>query len=108
MIRGLILILVLSFFAACPARAAERITSYDSQITVNADGSMDVTETIDVVAEGNRIKRGIFRDFPTTYPGMLGTVVRVPFKVLEVTRDGQPEPYHTESRSNGSARLHRR
>ena len=32
-----------------------------------ADGSMEVTENITVRAEGNRIRRGITRDFPTRY-----------------------------------------
>ena len=81
--------------------AAERITDYHSDIAVNRDGWLTVKETIDVVANGDAIKRGIFRDFPTSYPGPLGTRVQVPFEIVSVARDGQREPYHTEAEDNG-------
>ena len=56
---------LLLFALALPAFAQERIPSHDSTVAVNADGSMDVTETIKVHAEGSDIRRGIYRDFPT-------------------------------------------
>ena len=90
--------LCLAALSGPPARAAERITSFHSNVTVNAGGSLDVVETITVVAEGNHIKRGIYRDFPTRY---LGGLVVVPFKVVNVQRDGQRSAWHTESRGNG-------
>ena len=34
---------------------------------MDPDASMLVTETIKVVSAGDRIQRGIYRDFPTTY-----------------------------------------
>ena len=52
---------------ASVAGADERILSYDSRIEVRSDSSLEVTETIRVRAKGNRIKRGIFRELPTTY-----------------------------------------
>lgn len=79
----------------------ERIVEFDSHITVGRDGGLTVTETIDVLAGGEAIKRGIYRDFPTTYDAPLGTKVVVPFSIERVERDGQPEPYHTESLDNG-------
>ena len=86
-----------------PAAAAEveRIRDYRSEITVHADATMTVTETIALVASGKKIKRGIYRDFPTTYTDTHGNAVRVGFDVVEVLRDGSPEPYHTESHGNG-------
>jgi hypothetical protein len=45
----------------------EKIYSYDSRIRVNPDGSMIVTETVRVNCRGDRIRRGIYRDFPTRY-----------------------------------------
>ena len=50
----------------CPlsADAAERINSFRSDLVVAADGLFDVTETITVTAEGDKIKRGIYRDIP--------------------------------------------
>ena len=86
---------------ALPALADERILSYDSAITVNADGSQAVTETIRVRAEGDNIKRGIYRDFPTTYRTSTGSRHQVEFRVASVERDGRPEPFHTAPLSNG-------
>ncbi|MGQ0660878.1 DUF2207 domain-containing protein [Sphingosinicella sp.] len=78
----------------------ERILSYASDITVNADASLDVVETIRVRAEGMRINHGIYRDFPTRYE-RAGRTIRVGFDVQGVTRDGQSEPYATERIDNG-------
>lgn len=79
----------------------ERIRAFDSHIAVDADGGLTVTETIAVIATGAQIARGIFRDFPTSYEGPWGTRVAVPFTVERVTRDGTPEPYHTEAVEGG-------
>jgi uncharacterized membrane protein YgcG len=81
--------------------AGERILSFHSDITVNRDGSMLVRENIKVRARGEQIKRGIYRDFPTRYRDRLGNRYVVGFQVLEVERDGRPEPYHTQGLSNG-------
>jgi uncharacterized membrane protein YgcG len=62
-----------------------------------------VTETIRVRAEGSKIRRGIFREFPTTYSRPDGSKVSVGFEVMSVRRNGMDEPYHTERRSNGVA-----
>ena len=94
-------VVFLSLAIATPALAAERILSYHSDIVVSADSSMVVTETIRVVAEGDEIKRGIYRDFPTSYKGPFFTRVQVPFEVLSVTRNGQSDGWHTENRDNG-------
>ncbi len=79
----------------------ERIISFDSEITINEDASMLVTEKIKVFADGNKIQRGIYRDFPTKYKDDYGNNVVIQFDVLEVSRDGNSEDYHTESLSNG-------
>jgi hypothetical protein len=47
------------------------------------------------------VRRGILRDFPTGYRDRLGSRVRVPFEVLSVARNGEPEPYALERLSNG-------
>ncbi|MFN8643348.1 MAG: DUF2207 domain-containing protein [Candidatus Binatia bacterium] len=84
-----------------PDAGGERITAFDSHIAVDGDGDLTVTETIAVVATGEQIKRGIYRDFPTTYAGPLWTRVQVPFEVVRVERDGQAEPFHLEPHDNG-------
>jgi hypothetical protein len=78
----------------------ERILSYVSEIDVAADGTLNVTETITVNALGREIRRGIYRDFPTTYQRN-NRRVRVGFEVRGVERDGRREPYSIESISNG-------
>lgn len=97
-VASLLLLLSLSWL---PAWAQERILSYDSDIALNADGSLEVTETIHVRAEGDNIRRGIYRDFPTRYKDRYGNRVAVDFDVVEVLRDGKPEPWFTERRNNG-------
>ncbi len=79
----------------------ERILSYNSQITVEESGDVLIREDITVQAEGNDIKRGIYRTFPTKYKDKLGTKFNVGFTVLEVLKDGIEEPYFTEKESNG-------
>ncbi len=93
--------LMLVAWHSARALADERILSYVSDISVHLDGSMTVTESIRVQSEQNQIKRGIYRDFPTTYKTPNG-VTKVGFDVLDVERDGHPEPYHTQSLSNGT------
>jgi uncharacterized membrane protein YgcG len=87
---------------AAPAMAqSERILNFRSVVVVHPDASMTVTEDITVKATGRQIRRGIVRDFPTTYRDRLGKTVTVGFKVLEVLRDGQTEPYHIQLAANG-------
>ena len=83
------------------AAAGERILSFTSHVQVQPDASLTVTETIVVRATGDQIKRGIVRDFPTTYTNRFGHKVIVGFRILEVQRDGTAEPYHLESAPNG-------
>jgi uncharacterized membrane protein YgcG len=81
--------------------AEERILHHMSDVLVQADGRLEVTETIRVRSEGLRIDHGIYRDFPTRYTGRTGSQVRVGFEVLAVRRDGADEPWHSERRGNG-------
>lgn len=81
--------------------ADERILSYHSDISIAADATMTVDETIRVRAEGNNIRRGIYRDFPTDYSDQFGNRYVVDFSVLAVSRDGNREPFRTERRGNG-------
>jgi uncharacterized membrane protein YgcG len=99
---GLLGLFVLTgILASSLAFADERILNYHSNILVHTDGSIVVTESIRVRAEGHQIRRGIYRDFPTAYKDRHGNHYNVTFVVLEVQRDNAPEPFHTENRSNG-------
>jgi len=92
---------VCALLAAATTVADERITQFASDITINRDASLRVTETITVRAEGRNIRRGIYRDFPTTYEDRLGNRIRVRFEVLDVRRNDASEPWSVENLSNG-------
>ena len=83
------------------AAASERILRFQSDITVHADSSMTVKETIAVNAEGRQIRRGIYRDFPTTYKDRHGHTYKVGFEAVSVMRNGQREDFHTKAQGNG-------
>ena len=93
-----------------PIEATERIVDFHSRIAVAANGGMTVTETIKVVANGDAIQHGIYRDFPTLYadtfqlaesPPLTMLRHQVGFEVVSVQRDGKAEPHHNEARDNG-------
>jgi uncharacterized membrane protein YgcG len=96
--------LFIALLACCVLQSAladERILSFHSDIQVAVDSSMQATETIRVKAEGEQIKRGIYRDFPTDYRDHMQNRIQVGFEVLNVSRDGRSENYFTERYSNG-------
>ncbi|HEX9184635.1 MAG TPA: DUF2207 domain-containing protein [Burkholderiales bacterium] len=94
-------LLLLAAALALPAAAQERVVDFHSDIRIARDGTLTVTERIDVQVEGREIKRGILRDFPTDYRDRSGARVRVPFEVLRVTRNGALEPWRQERLANG-------
>lgn len=75
--------------------ADERILSYHSDIVVQTDGMIEVTETIRVRAEGKAIRRGIYRDFPIEYRDHLGNTHRITVEPVFVLRDDKPEAFHS-------------
>jgi uncharacterized membrane protein YgcG len=97
----LTLVLLLILAVTSTTFAGEAILSYHSDIEVRQDGSMVVTETIQARAEGDKIRRGIYRDFPTIYKDRFNNRYRVKFDLQSVQRDGSSEPYHTKPLSNG-------
>jgi uncharacterized membrane protein len=98
MIARLFLTLLL-LLAPVAAAAQERITDFDVAIDVQQDGDILVTESISVIAQGNQIRRGIFRDLPRFY---LKDGVRLPYQydVSAVERDGKHEKYAIEKDGN--------
>ncbi len=83
------------------AAAEERITSFDSHVLVNRDGSLLVTETIALVSEQREIRRGILRDFPTDYKDSRGLDLHTGFEVVSVQRNGHDESYEVENIQRG-------
>ena len=98
MMRGALLCLLVLPVAIL---ADERILDYHSDIRVRRDGWIEVTETIRVQAEGQQIQRGIYRDYPTRYKDRFGNDVVVEYVPRAVTRNDNPENFHSESRGNG-------
>lgn len=83
------------------AGAGEAILRFDSDVELRRDGSQRVTETVRVYAEGNRIKRGIFRDFPLrTANGGKAT-----FTVRSVAVDGVDSSHHKVERTAEKVRV---
>ncbi|MEJ2615233.1 MAG: DUF2207 domain-containing protein [Ignavibacteriaceae bacterium] len=79
----------------------EKILSFNSDITINPDASMIVSETIAVITEGDLIKHGIYRDFPTNYKDIYGNNITINFEIIKILRDGRTDDYRVESLSNG-------
>jgi len=75
--------------------SAEQITSFVSDITINADSSVLITETI-AYDFGTSSKHGFLRDVYETHPQSASTWYKdryIDYELRSVTRDSQPEPY---------------
>ena len=81
------------------AFAAEQINRFDVLIEVEKNGDIVVTETINVTAEGNQIRRGIFRDLPRYYEDG-GSRLRYRYDFDSVTRNSKAEPFATFNEGN--------
>lgn len=99
-VRTFIALAILAFTHG-EAFAVERILQFISDVRIERNGDLLVTETIRVQAEGREVRRGILRDFPTRYTGRDGRRVEVGFEVLSVTRNGRTENYSRERLTNG-------
>ena len=101
--RPLLAALAALFLLLTPqvAAAEERILSFDSNVAIQADGTLDVTETIHVRVENIAINHGIYREFPTRYSAPGGRRVKIGFELVDTLLDGQPEPNRVETMTNG-------
>lgn len=78
----------------------EHILHYHSDLVVQKNGTIAITERVKVYANQDEIRRGIYRDLPLSYDYKGGTT-RVGFELLAIEHNGNPAPYHTEKMSNG-------
>jgi hypothetical protein len=83
------------------APQSERILDFHSDITLQDDSSVVVTETITVYCAGHTIRHGIYRDFPTSYKDPFNTRYVVGFQMLSATRDSVPETFRVQDQFNG-------
>lgn len=101
MIRRLLLSLFLCAALGGAAQSVELITRFESDVEVQTNGDLIVTENITVAAELREIRRGILRDYPTVYSAPDGRRVVIGFDVISVERNGKSEQYSLEGLSNG-------
>ncbi len=92
-------LLILPLLLAGPAHAAPtdewQIRSFTADITVQPDGTLHVTETIEVTFHSP--SRGIYREIPFRYPVDDSTVRRLRFDHVRVrTSEGTPSDMHEE------------
>jgi uncharacterized membrane protein len=91
---GLVLLLLV-LAASLPAAARSwRIANFSSQVLVDEDSSVVITERITLVFVGHW--NGIYRDIPVDYPGPGGSNYKLLLKVTRVV-DGEGHPLEYES-----------
>lgn len=94
-----VLIVVVSAESTALSAQAERVTRFESDVSVQHDATLAITERITVVATGDVIRHGIYRDIS----GLNG---RLPVLTVEsVSLDGHPEPYRIQN-SAGARRIY--
>ncbi|MGY4532925.1 putative membrane protein YgcG [Pseudomonas sp. TE3786] len=96
-----LLLLPISHALAADEGGPERIDHFDITLKVEPSGDLLITERLQVTANGEQIRHGIFRDIPTTYSLPGGLLRKTPITLLSVRRDGHDEPYQREQISNG-------
>ncbi len=75
------------------------IEDYRANIVINENGTVDVTETIEVVFDQSR--HGIYREIPYRYVNKLGDRIVMPLTVKSVLRkDGKPWNYKVSRQGN--------
>ena len=74
----------------------EHILAFHSDIIISKDAETTITEKIKVYAEGNIIKRGIFRSLPL-WRNVNGKKIRIKYDIISVQKNGSKENYHTEN-----------
>lgn len=73
----------------------ERIIFFRSNITVEENSDVLVTETIKVYARGQAIKRGLFRALPMVRNTTTGEE-KITYDIISIKKDGYKESYHKE------------
>jgi hypothetical protein len=92
------LLTLLFVAAAAPVRADEIIRSFEADVRLRKDTSLDVTETI-VMDFGNAQKHGIYRIIPVRYDRHGGSYTT--YLKLESITDGNGAPWRYTSSRQG-------
>jgi uncharacterized membrane protein YgcG len=94
-----LLLTLLALASPLEPQVAERIELFDVSVEVEQDGDIVVSESIQVVAAGVSIQRGIFRDLPRFFENG-GARLPYDYEVLRIERDGREEPYERSNEGN--------
>ena len=97
-----LLSITLLFFSCANADEdqPEQILNFNSNITVNQDASIDITENISVYAKQQAIKHGITRWLPTSYIDDSGHYRYPHYQIRVVEVNNQPSPFHINQKNN--------
>ncbi|MGF1594379.1 MAG: DUF2207 domain-containing protein [Kiloniellaceae bacterium] len=101
--RALLAVLLAAMLPAAAAAQGDpdHIPRFATEIVVEPNGDLLVSEEIDFEVMPGSVKRGIFRDLPTAYRDVWGLTERVEYEILEVTRDGRAEHHVLEGTQFG-------
>ncbi|MHB1463330.1 MAG: DUF2207 domain-containing protein [Armatimonadota bacterium] len=80
--------------------AGERIHTFDTAITLHADGSVLVHEKITLSSNAETVRHGITRELPNVVRGEWGQRTKLPLKVTQVIVDGRRMPIYTRQIDN--------
>lgn len=100
-IRLFLCLLTLLASASAVPPQTEEILDFHSDITLEEDSSLQITETITVFVTGRQIHHGIYRELPTRYRDAFNNRYVVGFQMLAATRDSQNEAFRVEDFGNG-------
>ena len=79
----------------------EQILKYETELSLNKDGSLFIIENITVKAEGNKIQRGITREFPTKYKNKFGDNIVIDLEIIDILKNNIHESFFVKNKSNG-------
>jgi len=83
---------------------SEKIISFHSDIEVDKNSGITVTENIKVYSLGNNIKRGIFRALPLSR-NLNNKTQKVKYDIISVKKNGADENYH-EKKEDGYLKIY--
>ena len=87
------------FFLAANGQEQERFIRYHTDIVIETDGTIVVTDNIKLYAGGIEIKRGIIREIPLYRRDAKGKNIKIDIKVLSVTCNGEKTKYNVTNRN---------
>lgn len=98
-LKRILLAVVVTLAFTAPAQAAEQVANFDSVVTVQKSGRVDVVESI-TYDFGYAQRHGIYRYVPVVYSNNANQTFKPGFAFDSVQRNGLPAPYKVSSSGN--------